>query len=532
MSEQEKSEEEKNAGSIKMTYNNLNKAEISYEPSDKRRFYRLTTPVKVIIDNKYYKTADWSVNAFKISDYSGFLDKGNEFIVFIEINFQGFTVKFEQKAKVLRKEEEKKTLVAEFIAVSQRNSEILSYFSKGLITGEFQSFDDIIKHIDIPVSDDSIQDFLEEQSAFESKSFNRRTGIFIYIIAGFALLLYILNFYYTNAHLLKVDSAFVTGKTEILNSPSKGILKEIYVKEEEVAEKESPLFKIINPKIEREIEEKKNKILKNEAILKEKQKQLSNLIDKLEIYKKDFSLKLKVQEKIIESIAKKIDLLEEDLDKKTRLYEKKLISKPELDAVKKELLENEQELAAANYQYYHIYENINDPESGTDLEIHKRKDSENLKAEIERIKEVINIDKKELSYIKSFEKNNIIKSPFKAFTEEILAFKGKFVDEKTPIVKIKDLSGKKLIEAYLSEEQALKLKLGLAVNITIPSRSLEFKGRLMKLEKREEIPGKNIIIALIKPSSQNCLKDVISGTPASIVFVRNKLFKQRYKYNG
>ncbi len=501
------------------------KLNISYEPPDKRRFYRLAHPVKVIIDSIPYKTVNWSVSAFKVENYRGNLAVGDINTVEIEINFQGFTVKFYQKVKVLRIEPENNALIAEYIETSPRNREILSYFSQGLITGELHSFDEVIRHLDIPINDSYINyTFLENPPAKKS-SFCRTSSMFIYILLGLTLALYVLNSYYTHVYLLQVDSAVVAGKTELINSPSKGIISKIHIREGDSITRGEPLFQISNPEAEKEIEEKKNQILKNRAILKEHQRQLKNLQSKLENYKKNFSFKLSTQEKIIGSLKEKLDLLNDELEKKTAFYKRKLVSKPEIDRLKKEIIGLEQKLAAANYEYYHIYENIQNPESGTNDEIHKKEDSENLKAEIERIKETIRIDEKELSYIKFINGKNTMKAPFKAVLGEIFAFEGKYVDEKTPILLLKDTSGKKFVEARLSEKDALKLRLGLEVKIEVPSQDIRLKGKLIRLEKRQEFPGKSLIIALIEPENPGLLKPIRDGTPVKVEFRKKKVLK-------
>jgi multidrug resistance efflux pump len=338
--------------------------------------------------------------------------------------------------------------------------------------------------------------------------------------------------FYSNVHLLKVESAVISGKTEVISSPSKGILAEIYVREEDEVNAGEPLFRIDDPEIQKEIEGKKNEILKNRALLREKQKRLWALESRLENYKKNFSLRLKVQEKIIQSLGEKIDLLNEELEKKTRLYERKLVSKPEIDGTKRELLGLEQELALANYEYYRLYENINNPESGTNPAIRERDDSGSLKAEIERIKDIIAIDEKELSYIRSINEQNTVKASFNGALQKVSAFEGKYVDERTPVVLLKDISGEKFVEAYLTENEALKLKLGQKAKINIPSRDIELKGRLVKLEKRPEFLGKNIVIAVVQPETPELLMDINDGTPAKVAFIRNKLFKTRYTLHG
>lgn len=444
-------------------------SEILYDCSNKRKQYRLTSPVKVIIEGQEYRTIDWSVSSVKIANYSGRLEKNEETAAEIEINFQGFTVRFSQKIKVLRLDPLQGSLIAEFIDSSTRNREILSYFSRGLITGEFQAFEDIIKHVDIPITDEYVNDCFQEVS--DNPSVLKRGTLFLaYILLGIMVLVYAYNLIYSKGYLMQVDSGVVTSRTEVLLSPARGIISEVYAQGGEKIEKGQQLFRVISPELEREIEDKKIEVLKNQALLKEKENQLLNTAQ-----------------------AEKIDYIQEELDKKTILYNKKLVSKPELDRLKGELLDLKQELA---YQ----------------------------KAEKERLEEILDINEKDLAFSEAISDRNTVKAPFRGFLEENLAFEGKYVDEKTPLMIVKPDSDIKFIEAYLDESQPHKLVLNSRVYIKIPLYNLEVEGILTEMHKRDRL-----IKAVIKPDNTDLLEDVKLGTPAKISFVKNRFLGVRGK---
>ncbi|OGI02433.1 MAG: hypothetical protein A2Y25_01230 [Candidatus Melainabacteria bacterium GWF2_37_15] len=443
-------------------------SDISYDHSDKRKYYRLINPVKVTIEGQDYKTLDWSVSALKIANYSGFLGITDETLAEIEINFQGFSVKFSQKIKVMRIEQESNTLVAEYIDPSPRNREILEYFSKGLITGQFQPFDEIIKHIDIPISDDYINASFQEDSEYNTRLPNKKLILFMYVVLGVMVFMYIFQLAYTKAYLIQVESAVVASRTETLNSPTKGVVIDIFAQEGETIAAGEPIFKVIDPAFEREIEDKKIEILKNEALLKEKQKQLETSAN-----------------------VGKIAFLRDELEKKTQLYEKKLVSRPEIDTLTGEILQLENDLAL-------------------------------LQAEEERLEEIIAISEKDLAFSESINTHNTVKAPFDAIVEEVLAFKGKYVDEKTPVVLIKSNSHDKFIEAYLKESQPHKLMLNSRVYIEIPLYSLKLEGILTEIQKNNELAT-----AIIKPNDPDLLETVKLGTPAKISFVKGRFFNHR-----
>ena len=505
-----------------MAANYREKPNISHSPSDSRKHYRLTNTLNIQVEGVVYKTSDWSVSACKIGEYAGSLQAGDETVASFEFRFQDFSSIFNIKIKVLRQEDDE--LVFEYIDENPRKLEAISYFSKGIVSGELQDFEDFIRHIDIPITDNYIQEtFKEEEKAHPTRNF----FVVFSVIAGIIALLFMGKSVYTNFNLLPVDSAVVSVKTSEINSPSRGILSDIYVEEGMYIAPGEPLFKVLNTRIEKEIELKKNEILKNKALLKEKRQKLYNLQSRLTSYKQDISLKLDVQEKVIESISGKIDILNAELTNKEKLYKKQFISKPEIDVVKREILRQEQLLSEANYEYFLAYSSYKDPERAiSSVNINRYQNTDNLKAEIQRVTEFITIEEQELDYIKSANYQNVVKVPFKAFVKKIYAFEGKYVDEKTPVVFLKDVSsGKKLVEACITEAEALKLRIGIETKISIPSQKLELKGVLVSLEKRQENWGKNLVIAVIKPDTPERLEEVSDETPAKVVFVRNKILQ-------
>lgn len=441
-------------------------SDISYNCCDKRKYYRLTNPVKVTLEGQEYTTLDWSVSACKISDYAGLLEKNEETIAEIEINFQGFSVKFYQKIRILRYEPKNGSLIAEYIDPSPRNREILSYFSRGLITGEFQAFEDIIKHVDVPVTDDYIAAQFEEDET--PSAYKRGLIVLSYILLGIMVLVYAYNLIYTRGYVMQVDSAIVTSRTEVIQSPGQGVISEVHAKEGDKVKAGQELFTVMNPELQMEIKDKKIEILKNKALLREKQRQLDS-----------------------SALLNKIEFLSDQLAKNRILYEKKLISRPELDNLQAQILELEQDFS-------------------------------NLEAEKERIEATIAINETDLAFSESINALNTVKVPFDGVLEESTAFKGKPVDEDTPLMVVKSNSDHKYIEAYLDASQPHELVLNSGVQVEIPLYGIKTEGVLTEIHRKDEQ-----ITAVVEPDNPDLLDAVKLGTPVKITLKKNKFLGLR-----
>ena len=201
-------------------------------------------------------------------------------------------------------------------------------------------------------------------------------------------------------------------------------------------------------------------------------------------------------------------MLNDELEKKTFLYRKKLASKPEIDKIKKELLQLEQNAASASYEYDLTVKALENPENLLNLSFRLKKDSKDLKTEIERLKNSIAINKQDLDFSRQLNGQNMIKAPFDSVSVKFLAFKGNYIKEKMPVVALKQGSDEKFIEGYLKETDALKLKFNSGVNVEVPFYGIKFKGTLTQLEKSQKNSRNNLTVATIKPENPGLLKNI------------------------
>jgi len=440
-------------------------SEILYDYTNKRKYYRLNNPVKITLEGREYTTLDWSVSALKISGYSGLLEVNEKTTAEIEINFQGFTVKFSQDVQVLRYEPKTGSIVLEYVETSPRNREILSYFSRGLITGEFQAFEDIIRHIDIPLSEEYIVDNFEAEAVPAAPK--RWVSYLSYLLLGVLVAVYVFNLVYSRGYLMPVESAVVASATEVISSPVQGHISDIYAEEGSDIAFGQPLFSVVSPELQRELEDKRIELLKNTALLKERKTQLANGFQ-----------------------YEKLSYLEEELEKKRLLLEKKLVSKPEVDELYGKIIETRQELAI-------------------------------LQAETQRLEEIIAINRKDFLYSEELNALNTVKAPFDGVLEEVTAFGGKYVDEDAPVLLVRPKSENRYIEAYLNDKQPHRLAINARVHIELPLYGVKTRGRLTGMQKDGDS-----IVAEITPDSPEVLKGVKPGTPAKISFVKKSFLGQ------
>jgi multidrug resistance efflux pump len=475
-----------------MSYSVRKQQNISYQPPDKRRYNRFINPIKICIEGEWYESVNWSVDGFKISGYTGNLTENETVGADIMLVFQGAGITLWREVRVLRSVRKAGVLVAKFIDDNPVNHDWLIHFCNRLVTGEYQ-------YINAPITEDYVKQTFQDREKEGSPGLKRHTFVQAYIAVGIIVAYLLLSGVISNYFFLKTDFAAVSGGTEVITSPSGGIVTDIYVKKGEFTEKGQPLFKTSDPKIEQEAEFKRNEILKNEALLEEKQITLENR-------RRDVSVAAGTQKESISAASGEIRLLKAELAKKTLLYQRQLVSEPEITGLKREILEQEQKLTASSGK------------------LQQEGDLDDLKAEVARISKVLDIDRKELAWIEATNERNTVRASFKATVKEIPAFEGKFVDEKTPVVVLKAVSGEKQVKAYITKLEALKLRLGADAKIEIPSRNLKMKGKLIRLEEEQQVFNKELAVAVIQPENPQLIENIDEGTPIKLIITKRKWF--------
>lgn len=228
---------------------------IRHEVASQRRHFRVNAPILIHIYDRFHSTINWSIVDFKISDYAGSAKADDVTNVTVSIPYQGFDINFTTKARVLKVDSEERTLVGEFMHMNEREREVLENFVSGLLRGEMESIDNVIRRLDVPVTPVSLKPDSpltpEEVSAQEKK---RQIGSMLYLGAGAVFSLVLLVLLYTNFFQVKVKTAVLSAPTDIIISPATGSVKEFLADERAHVEKDTTLISFSDPELDQNIE--------------------------------------------------------------------------------------------------------------------------------------------------------------------------------------------------------------------------------------------------------------------------------------
>ncbi len=229
---------------------------ISYEEPSQRRTFRVTAPMEIGIDGEFYPAINWSTLDFRIENYSGKAKVNDKITVRITIPYQGFDITFKSLVKILAIEpDNNNALAGEFLSLNDREKEILSTFISGLIRGEMQSVNGVIRRMDMPVTPASLHPdtpLTAEDIAVQDRK--RKVGGILYGIVGLIFTILLAVVIYTNFFQIKIETATMSAPTDIIISPATGVLARQSVDLRDTVAVSETLMQFVDPELEQKID--------------------------------------------------------------------------------------------------------------------------------------------------------------------------------------------------------------------------------------------------------------------------------------
>ncbi len=112
-----------------------------------RRHARLTTPLKIRINDKTYSALDWSLSGFRIGDVDEFPLSGNRVDIDVIMPFGNFSFEFKGVAAVRWFDLGTRQAGCEFENLNTQQKSVLSYFVASFIKGRTLTIEDAVKAV-------------------------------------------------------------------------------------------------------------------------------------------------------------------------------------------------------------------------------------------------------------------------------------------------------------------------------------------------------------------------------------------------
>jgi multidrug resistance efflux pump len=474
-------------------------AHIIHEAPSQRRTHRLNAPIAVFIDGIKYNTVDWSLLDFKVADYQGVLQKGIRTSVVIQIPYQGFNVSFQTEATVVHHNTTLKTLACEFFDLDERGKEILESFVAGLVRGEMETINGVIRRMDVPVTPASLKpDVPLSEAELKAQDRKRIVGSMIYLSAGALFLCALLVILYTNLFQLKIETAVLTAPTDIVIAPATGEIAHIQVKEREAIKLGQDMISFTDPELEQNIERATLKVKEASATTGEQP---------------EISPELASVQESIGALQRSLNVRAAALGRLRGMMGEGLAIRTDYDRAQGEYFQAKAELSKA-------MERLN-----------------SLKSNGTGTASLLSIAQGELALLKEQRKRLSIKAPADGSIVHVMQREGTSVRYGDPVA-IFEHSQPRYIEANLTREEALSVAVGDEATVYFPSHNQEVTFRVSDVDYASKLVSRregmyvmeqaglsrDVVARLVlKDQDKAKLIDMVTpGTSAVVVFNKIK----------
>jgi multidrug resistance efflux pump len=465
--------------------------EVIHESSSRRRYFRLTAPIRVKYNGKEYLTENWSLGGFKIHEIDFIPEKDAVLEFTLGIPFQDYVLSAEQRARVVMYNPEEKSLACEFIEMNIRTSEMLKYFSDCLISGEMASIDHIIRHIDIPVTPPPMVDVRPWRDQPFKVKLARVMMMLFYLFLGASIITYALTTVYSHVFRVHVDTAVVSILREEVVSPVNGVIERVYLPVGESFSKGQPLLEIKNREMLKMHERAEIELERAKKNLAFEQSNLSALEKKIVLYKNITAARIGSLTHKVTGLTKELELAEKDYKRQFGLADINAISRSKAEQAESTMVELKRTLEATqedlNIQR-HTMEALNNGLFFSGIKVEQNRDD--LVSRIKAAATEVKLKETELESIKRNYSHEIIRAPFDGKLLRVVKSEGNLIKTGEPVLFI-EKNGKLEIVAFLTQREVSRVSDREEAVVYVPSEERHYKAKVTSIDRTSgfENPG-------------------------------------------
>ena len=329
--------------------------------------------------------------------------------------------------------------------MGDRETEVLRTFVGGLVRGEMEEIDGVIRRIDMPVTPASLKpDVPTTQDEVIAEEQRRLLGSRIYGISGAIVTLALLIIIYTNIFQMKIESAVMAAPTDMLLAPATGDVFFAIEAGRELVQEGEPIIGFVDPKLERDIKLTELKVEESEIAVEgapDSKEIAEKAMTEAEKLMSDQWLAASAKVRAMENTVR---LKREAVDRNRGLLKDGYITKGAFEIIEAEYYKMESQLSDA------------------------REDISRLKARVSSAEQAHIIALNEYEVLKGQRKRLILRAPAEGRVLRLFVSKNSSVRYGQQ-VGIFEYADHKQVSAFLTRDQALSVALGDEVEVYFPA---------------------------------------------------------------
>lgn len=446
------------------------------EAPSQRRFFRLTAPIWINVKGKSYRTINWSRGGFALADFNAPLGTGSQIAARAFISFQGYEISFVTQVKEVWWQRDARVAAYEFVALNEKQQEILEFFANGLISGEMAPFAEAIKRIDIPVTPIAEQPDFDDSNGGTRTRFKRSAIAGVYLIGGLSIGTYIATSIYSTLFEINVETAVVSAPVEILRAPAGGTLEAIHAPLDKDVPSSAPILTIHDPATTEELALARISLEIEKSALKQKEAALRTVRD-------IGSTRIEIAKSRINTLKEQLALAEKSAMRIGGLRKSGLVSETEREQAQNKVATLRAELASSKADLAIATRgvgNSNDGRMYAALEL--KGDMPELEMTVQYARQRVALEEEKLKVLQARLTQTRIIAPFDGRVTRYYVSVGASVEKGQPIA-IVEHSNQRHVEAFLTQTEIDRMSITAPAYATIPSMNRELKAKVARVDR-------------------------------------------------
>lgn len=341
-----------------------------------------------------------------------------------------------------------------------------------------------------------------------------------------------------NTHVihLKIQTAVVNSTIETINAPTSGYISAIYVNQGMIVKKGSPLFKIVNFDLLKDLELAKLNLEDAKLNRNYYEKLLGFEKEKNAAYQRIGMKRLSSAQALSTVTKQDVIYTKSKLSKMKELYSQNYITKLDwekyLADYQKALSNNHNMLAMKDIENESLYS----LKKGLYFTGNKLEGtSGELIVQIEIANERIKLFEKKINVYENIIDQLTVRAPADGKIIDILRLLGSNIDNSKPIMLLENTHTNKKIIAFLTQNEASEVNMQKPINIFIPALNEMYKGKILSLDRTTSYIDEMkvqykwhdtndrtaiVTISINKNDESHFNQSISSGMPALVYFKR------------
>jgi multidrug resistance efflux pump len=466
---------------------------VKRERPDQRRHHRVTAPMFVDYGGQHMRAADWSLGGLRLEKFAGTLpEPGHEIELGLMLPFQGFDVSFTAKAEVVRCDVAAAMFAVRFTEIGERERELMQHFIEELVRGSMVDVEDTIQRIDVPVTPASLEpDGPKLTKGTPVKRFPVKTMVMtgVYLVLGVIVFGYAGMLAYTNFYRMEVQTAVITAPVETVTAKADGRVELSHIRPGDQVKAGDVVVKMLDGALDREIELANIEVQERKVKLNFAQKKQIEELDRLRSYATVEMKNLEQTRISVESLAQQYRSAEQNYQRLRELMSKGFSTATKVDeaermsiSLKRDLDVRRVELAsrielAAQTSGKRMFSGNETIGSADIVGSHAE-----LEAEVRLAEHEIQLAQQRYIAQLSQRDRDAVRAPFDGTVLDLPNYDNAFV-KKGDVIAIIEQRKDRHINAWLNQDEILKVGIGDEAIVYIPALNESIRGKVTEIDR-------------------------------------------------